>query len=117
MRNNGRIVGSLLSYTHQPEGEMFAVREGHNLIGSTNVETDAQDRPVAVPLPEDYLVSAKHAMILVQRGQFYVEDLGSTNGTLVNGERLRPHQIVDLPSPSEIQVGDTVLIFVSFVLR
>jgi pSer/pThr/pTyr-binding forkhead associated (FHA) protein len=45
-------------------------------------------------------VSRQHAKIRHQGGRFFVEDLGSTNGTFVNEQRLPPR----LPHP--LQAGD-----------
>jgi len=36
-------------------------------------------------------VSRRHSRIYTQDGAYYVEDLDSTNGTFVNGERLTPY--------------------------
>lgn len=47
-------------------------------------------------------VSRRHARIFAQAGQYAIEDLGSTNGTFINGERLmgpmilRPGMVVAL---------------------
>jgi len=41
-------------------------------------------------------VSGRHAEITLENGQLFVRDLGSTNGTYVNGNRLEPHQSVPL---------------------
>jgi hypothetical protein len=36
----------------------------------------------------DYAISKKHAAIENKRGTYFLKDLGSTNGTFLNGERL-----------------------------
>ncbi len=41
-------------------------------------------------------VSGKHAVVHVASGSVSVTDLGSTNGTFVNGERVKPHAVVAL---------------------
>lgn len=60
----------------------------------------------------DIRASRAHARIDPQGGGFVVEDLGSSNGTYVNGERLgdEPHLLVQ---GDRIQIGSTVLIFQS----
>ncbi|MFC1878908.1 FHA domain-containing protein [Chloroflexota bacterium] len=48
------------------------------------------------------MVSARHAMILKQNGGLAIRDLGSTNGTFVNGQRISQ---VPLNSGDVIQIG------------
>ncbi|NJL14047.1 MAG: FHA domain-containing protein [Microscillaceae bacterium] len=45
----------------------------------------AANNDVAIP---EQTVSSKHATITVQNGSFFINDLGSTNGTFVNGSRI-----------------------------
>lgn len=40
-------------------------------------------------------VSRQHAMIEVQEGRYYLVDLGSTNGTEVNGQRVQRREIAE----------------------
>ena len=40
-----------------------------------------------IPVEAD-LVSRRHAMLTVHHSEWLIEDLGSTNGTLINGERV-----------------------------
>jgi pSer/pThr/pTyr-binding forkhead associated (FHA) protein len=61
----------------------------------------------AVPLPADTFVSQVHARVFRRENEYWVEDLGSTNGTLMNGRKLSG------PAPvrrgDRLQVGRTVL--------
>jgi hypothetical protein len=50
----------------------------------------------------DAEVSRKHARLLFQDGSYVLEDLGSTNGTYVNGQRLL--------GPHRLRPGDLVLL-------
>ncbi|GAB4400712.1 MAG: hypothetical protein OHK0053_22610 [Microscillaceae bacterium] len=45
----------------------------------------AANNDIAIP---EQTVSSKHATITVQNGSFFINDLGSTNGTFVNGSRI-----------------------------
>lgn len=49
----------------------------------------------------DAEVSRKHARITVQAGGFVIEDLGSTNGTFINGQRLL--------GPHVLRAGEVIL--------
>lgn len=54
---------------------------------------------------EDRFASQIHARIYPRSGSYYVEDMESTNGTYVNGERLEGEtKLVHLDS---IEIGDT----------
>jgi len=57
-------------------------------------------------------VSRRHARITMNDGKYYLEDLGSTNGTFVNrGKRLAPGTRQQLNDGDEIIVGKTFLRF------
>ena len=56
---------------------------------------------------DDTFVSQQHARIFAKNGSWYVEDLGSTNGTFVNEQRLAAPAM--LTSGDRIRVGTTVL--------
>jgi pSer/pThr/pTyr-binding forkhead associated (FHA) protein len=60
-----------------------------------------------LPLVDDTFASQVHARVFVSEGRVWVEDLGSTNGTYLNGTRVGP------PAPlrpgDRLQVGGTVL--------
>ncbi|MGD2205385.1 MAG: protein kinase [Anaerolineae bacterium] len=61
----------------------------------------------------DY-VSRRHARITKGRGGHFITDLGSSNGTTVNGEQLAPHRAHRLHNGDRIKVG---LIVIQFWLR
>ncbi len=63
---------------------------------------------------KEYGVSRQHACIF-QRGDIVeIQDLASTNGTLLNGERLAPYVSEPLKDGDQLQLGK-LLIEVSFV--
>lgn len=87
--------------TGSSSGALFKVTKGSATIGrSPNVEIKVEDDGI----------SRAHARIRAETDRAWVEDLGSRNGTFVNGEKLlAPHQ---LREGDKIQVGrGTVLRF------
>jgi pSer/pThr/pTyr-binding forkhead associated (FHA) protein len=55
----------------------------------------------------DEFASGKHARFWVARGRWYVEDLGSTNGTWLNGRRIHAAQL--LKKGDKIRIGHTIM--------
>jgi pSer/pThr/pTyr-binding forkhead associated (FHA) protein len=53
-------------------------------------------------------VSCYHATIYVYENDLVIADLGSTNGTFLNGERLVPHQRHVLHDGDEIRLSNLV---------
>ena len=68
-------------------GEFPLPDEGEIVIGRSS-ELD-------MVLVED-MVSRRHAKISVQDGDIFLEDLGSTNGSFVNGEKITRTKLADL---------------------
>ncbi len=62
---------------------------------------------------DDRGMSRRHARVFTMAGQFFVQDLESTNGTRVNGMMLdRPHQLRD---GDRIQVGENTVLRVALL--
>lgn len=60
-----------------------------------------------IALPEDTFVSQVHARVFRRDGLVWVEDLGSTNGTYLNGARVGPPQAMQ--AGDRLQIGRTVV--------
>jgi hypothetical protein len=60
-----------------------------------------------VLLPDDSFVSQLHARLFRRDGSLFVEDLGSTNGTLLNGRKVTA--AVTVRKGDKIQFGRTTL--------
>lgn len=58
---------------------------------------------------EDRFASGVHARIYPRGGTYYVEDMNSTNGTFLNGDRLDAD--IELAHLDVIEIGDTELRF------
>jgi hypothetical protein len=56
---------------------------------------------------DDTYVSQLHARVFVREGSFYVEDLGSTNGTYLNRKKVSGPLLIK--TGDHVQVGSTVL--------
>ncbi len=71
-------------------------------IGRKHPEAD-----ISLDLSTDLLVSRTHARIWQTRGICWVEDLGSTHGTLLNGEALDGAAVVN--TNDKVQIGSTLM--------
>jgi pSer/pThr/pTyr-binding forkhead associated (FHA) protein len=58
-------------------------------------------------------VGRRHAQLILQGSQLYIEDLDSVNGTVVNKEKLAPRQPHLLNHGDELRFGKMVLMYYS----
>jgi adenylate cyclase len=65
--------------------------------------------PVDLDLAPDRQVSRPHARIWVENDGYWIEDLGSTSGTQINGEEIKGRGKHRLRGKEAIQIGGTVL--------
>ena len=81
------------------QGGEYPLQEAGELVIGRSSELD-------MVLIED-MVSRKHAKIQMQADQIWIEDLGSTNGTFVNGARVTTARLL---APGDIvRIGQTDL--------
>jgi serine phosphatase RsbU (regulator of sigma subunit) len=81
-------------------GASFTLDQGCALIGRVS------EVPISLPAPA---VSRRHAQISFREGTYFLEDLGSANGTFVNAQRLTAGQA--LRDGDQVTIGDWVLQF------
>jgi pSer/pThr/pTyr-binding forkhead associated (FHA) protein len=74
-------------------GESFTVDQDRLSIGRT---------PDAAVFLDDVTVSRNHALLVHRQDGYYIDDLGSLNGTYVNRRRIESHLLAD---GDEIQIG------------
>jgi hypothetical protein len=98
-RELGRLV-VVASPTFQ-NGEIFTL-DAHPLTIGRAVNND-------VSMPDDEYASGRHARFEPRRDGVWVEDIGSTNGTFVNGIRLTRER--KLTPGDVVRVGETDLRF------
>jgi FHA domain len=83
----------------KPDREVALSRSSETVIGRDASNAAAVD---------DRQVSRHHARIICADGDFWIEDLNSTNGTRVNGVKVEKQKLAD---NDQIGVGDTILTF------
>jgi pSer/pThr/pTyr-binding forkhead associated (FHA) protein len=95
-----------------------AAAEPHLMVRSSNTlavgtiydvaggATIGRSRSSRIPITDQF-ISTTHARVFRKGHFWFVEDLGSLNGTYVNGRRISGEQQLHLRD--EIRVGETVL--------
>ena len=59
----------------------------------------------------DITVSREHAFVMVDNlGSVHIRDEGSTNGTYLNGKRIKPQRLVEVADGDRVQLGTTVVL-------
>src|SRR5436190_23595024 len=93
------LIGELRVSAGADAGKMIGVADNAVLGRDTEADIVLHDREM----------SRRHARIKLVDGAAVLEDLGSTNGTFVNGEQLAGARA--LSEGDRIAVGDTTLVF------
>ena len=83
------------------DGRRIPVAEGI-LVARGDAASVASPRIVHVPTPT---VSRKHAWLCVRGQNVELVDLGSTNGTYLEGTRIEPLRPVDIAPTSSVQIS------------
>ena len=98
---NGRPLRCRLLFRNGPlSGQSFTLHQDTTTIGRT------AGNDLIVPDPT---VSRFHARLVFHNGQWYLEDLNSSNGAFVNGIRI--HRPAPLMEGDELRLGDELIGF------
>ncbi len=92
-------MNRLVVNPNRPDTWEIELKEGTNHLG----RSDATDFKIA-----DSSVSSSHCHILVHNGDVSIQDLGSTNGTFINGQ---PTHEARLQNGQTIRLGNIEMIF------
>jgi pSer/pThr/pTyr-binding forkhead associated (FHA) protein len=70
----------------------------------------APDCVLSIP---DVGISRLHMLVTIKRGEIYITDQGSSNGTFLNGEKIEPKRLIHTKPTDEIKLGksDVILQF------
>lgn len=79
----------------------------HPLLGDHFVI--GRDKSCAIQVGDDTSASRKHASVIRQGVRFMLEDLGSSNGVIVNGAQIKGAH--ELRVGDKVEIGKTVFVF------
>jgi len=94
-----QMAGSVTILTGHDPGAVFEIKEGHTEMG--------RSPDVQIPIADAGL-SRRHARISMEGDDYFIEDLGSTNGTFLDGVKLTERR--KLINGARIQVGETTVL-------
>jgi hypothetical protein len=110
----GELVAVDVGDVVAEEGAALVIRAGGGRVGeSFPLNSDRMTigrRPDSDIFLDDVTVSRDHALLVRRSGDFYLDDLGSLNGTYVNRHRIESHRLED---GDELQVGKFKLTYIS----
>lgn len=101
----GSTLTLVLRSVSSPVHQVLKLKAGEYSIG--------RDPTCDIVVVDPY-VSRFHAKILYRDGKWFIEDLGSKNGTYINGEDIRGKGAVELKEGIEIVIGFSVIVVKGF---
>jgi serine/threonine-protein kinase len=109
-RTTARLV---VMGTNEMSAQFSLNADSENLIGRMDPNRGIRPEVDLSKYDPAARVSRRHAKIISQGNQFFIEDLGSANGTFINGSvRLAQGRPYVLVSGDELKLGETTLKFV-----
>ncbi len=113
MTFDNTMVHGGTSHGASPTAQLVVI-QGRAQQGTMELETDrlciGRQKENDLVLESDR-VSRRHAKVLREHGEYFIEDLGSFNGTLVNNRKLTPNQKRKLRHKDVLQLSDCRLLF------
>lgn len=89
-------------------GQPFALSISALALGAPSGATLGRSPANAEFIIDHESVSREHIRLFYDGGDLYVEDLGSTNGTRINGRLLNPREPVVLQNNDQLELGPVV---------
>lgn len=93
---NSSFYGVALRSMNEEVEVIIRPKEYPCIVGSSSRSSDIYI--------ENPVISRVHMRILEENGNFFIEDLNSTNGTFINDEKVKSHE------PKKIEMGDIITI-------
>jgi pSer/pThr/pTyr-binding forkhead associated (FHA) protein len=99
----------------QPEPESILARlvgtggtKGEFFVTKEEIQIGRREGDILI---KDSYCSGRHAQLVFEDDGWHIVDLGSTNGSFVNGEKIEPDQKVEIKDGDEITLGQSTFLF------
>ena len=107
-KSKGDSIGTYLKLLNIRSSLNFPVSESYEIAADVTI---GRNKRCEICIDDPFL-SARHAEILVRDKVCFLHDLGSTNGTLLNGEEVKGDPI-ELINGDKITFGSLSFIFIT----
>lgn len=104
----GSLDEAYLKVVNRLDSLNFKMQEYYVIEGDISLGRSSKNDVVI----KDKFVSKNHLLIREKNQRYYLEDLGSANGTFLNGVKIDPNELIELQNNDKIGVGFIQFIFV-----
>ncbi len=100
------VYDAYIKPINQPHDTGLLIKESYPLSGD---DTIGRDEDCQIPIDDNFM-SHRHSRIFKEKDGYYIEDLDSTNGTFLNGNKLG-EDAVELLDGDRICIGQLEFVF------
>ena len=104
----GSLDDAYLKVVNRLDSLNFKMQEYYVIDGDISLGRSSKNDVVI----KDKFVSKNHLLIREKNQRYYLEDLGSANGTFLNGVKIDSNELIELQNNDKIGVGFIQFIFV-----
>ncbi len=113
---SGATAKLIIEGTGELDAPVYSLEKNENLLGRRDPQSNIFPEVDLSKYDPQTKISRRHARIWREGGAFMIEDLGSSNGTILfagmsDSVRLAPRQPHELVSGDRLRLGDTTLHF------
>ncbi len=99
---------SYLEVITNPNKLYFKVEQSYPLENEVVIIGRGEDCTISI---DDLYMSSQNTQLWLEDGEWYIADMGSTNGTYINGEKMEDEPLI-LDSGDKIRIGQVEFIIV-----
>lgn len=108
-RGNSTVLVGITDERNKPTLIRDRNRQEYEILSNDCVI--GSGKAAIICISDNNAISRQHARIFVTNDQYYIEDLGSTNGTIVDGQKLKPNAPCLISDMSHIKISNETFTF------